>query len=79
MDQADRAQARELELRDEALYCARHRPAETALVAENGRRLCLDCEDPLSEKRLKANPQAVRCTDCQQEHEHQQMRARGRP
>lgn len=77
MDAVDLAQAREAELRAEALYCAQRRPAETALVAADGRRLCLGCEDPIDRKRLKAHPQAVRCVECQQEHEHQQMRVRG--
>jgi len=31
----------------------------------DGRRCCLDCEEPISEKRLTANPDAVRCTPCQ--------------
>ncbi len=76
MDAVDQAQAREDELRAEALAAMQRRPQEAPRI-EQGVRLCLDCDDPLSEQRLKANPQAVRCAGCQREHEHQQMRARG--
>ncbi len=31
----------------------------------NGRRCCLTCEGPIPQKRLEANPDAVRCTPCQ--------------
>ena len=30
---------------------------------------CLDCGDPITKKRLKANPQATRCVECQTEYE----------
>lgn len=65
-DIADRAEEIERAEREEAL--ARH--AERAATHEQpfaieGRRVCLDCFDPLSRKRLKANPHAVRCVECQ--------------
>jgi len=31
----------------------------------DGQRICLGCEDRLSHARLKANPNAVRCVECQ--------------
>lgn len=31
----------------------------------DGQRCCLGCWEPLSSARLKANPNAVRCVDCQ--------------
>ena len=77
MDIGDRAQAREDELRDDALATAvRNRTHEAARVVD-GVRVCLDCEDPISTERLKANPQAVRCAGCQQWQEQQRLRARG--
>lgn len=67
-DAADRAQAREEQERMEAIE--RRREAADRATAETpfeieGTRVCLDCFDPISKKRLKANPQAVRCIDCQ--------------
>jgi len=34
-----------------------------------GVRCCLDCTEPIPEKRLEANPDAVRCVACQGKHE----------
>ena len=31
----------------------------------NGQRLCRDCDSPLGRARLTANPNAVRCVECQ--------------
>jgi RNA polymerase-binding transcription factor DksA len=31
---------------------------------KDGRIICGECEEPISEKRLKARPKAVLCTDC---------------
>lgn len=31
--------------------------------------LCRDCLDPIQPERLNANPRAVRCVDCQLDHE----------
>ncbi|WP_328184645.1 TraR/DksA C4-type zinc finger protein [Marinobacter sp. OP 3.4] len=35
----------------------------------NGQRLCLDCDCPLGGARLEANPNAVRCVECQTDHD----------
>ena len=32
-------------------------------------RLCTDCDEPISDSRLRAQPHAGRCTDCQEEYE----------
>ena len=32
----------------------------------NGRRVCLDCENEISQQRIQALPDAVRCTICQE-------------
>jgi DnaK suppressor protein len=76
-DVADRAQERE----QVNLARALERRAETATVREQpfeieGRRVCLDCFEPLSRKRLKANPAAVRCVECQELKEKQDRRKR---
>ncbi len=71
MDIADRAQEREQVNLAQAL----ERRAENAALDQrqplviDGRRTCLDCFAPLDQKRLKANPQAVRCVECQQQDE----------
>lgn len=33
------------------------------------KRICLDCKKAIPEKRLMANPKAVRCVGCQEIHE----------
>jgi len=64
-DIVDRAQPYEEALLAEAhaMHAARMFHEEPRIV--NGARLCLDCDEPLSKKRLKAAPEAVRCVDCQ--------------
>ena len=74
-DEADRAQSHEAEFLDEALQ----RQAERAAVKEppfeiGGRRVCADCLAPIGRKRLKANPDAVRCVDCQSEEDRNAKR-----
>ncbi|ERS04807.1 hypothetical protein Q673_06210 [Marinobacter sp. EN3] len=49
---------------EQALQCHLEAPLEV-----NGQRLCLDCDGCLSAARLKANPQAVRCVECQTDHD----------
>lgn len=66
-DIADRAQVRESANLTEALA----RQAERAATHEKpfeieGRRVCLDCFEPILKRRLRANPRAVRCTECQE-------------
>lgn len=52
--------------------------AQSAVVYEmpksdrEGKRICLTCEDRLSQKRLQASPRAVRCVECQVLHEKRQ-------
>lgn len=72
-DDLDRAQGleeleREQSLAHQAQAAAQH---ETPFEIE-GRRVCLECFEPLAKKRLKANPQAVRCVECQELHEKRQ-------
>jgi phage/conjugal plasmid C-4 type zinc finger TraR family protein len=52
--------------------------AQSAVVYEmpknnrEGKRICLTCDDRLSQNRLKASPRAVRCVECQDLHEKRQ-------
>ena len=48
-----------------SLAQALHRPAEPPQWVEAGQVLCLDCTNPIPEARLKAKPDAARCTFCQ--------------
>lgn len=63
-DIVDRAQELEQAERDEALAARAAVAAETPAL-HGGRRVCLDCDDPLSRARLRAHPHAVRCVECQ--------------
>lgn len=49
---------------EQALQCHLEAPLEI-----NGQRLCLDCDGPLSFARLQANADAVRCVECQTDHD----------
>lgn len=40
----------------------------------DGIRICLDCDEPIAADRLAANPQAVRCMDCQRDIEKKTRR-----
>ncbi len=76
-DIADRAQVREQLNLNHALT----RQAERAAAREQpfeieGKRVCLDCFEPLGKKRLKANPDAVRCVECQELKEQLERRKR---
>lgn len=66
-DAIDHAGELEQRERDESLARQAARAAEHEKPFEiEGRRVCLDCFEPIALKRLKANPAAVRCTECQQ-------------
>lgn len=49
--------------------------AQLAAVVEiprhdrEGKRICFTCEERLSQKRLQAEPRAVRCVECQDLHD----------
>ena len=75
MDDADRA---EVQVSTETARClaahlARvHHPRPVATDAQ-GARICRDCGDPLTPARLHAQPGAVRCVECQADHERGQQ------
>jgi len=62
------AQALTERLRQAGIDEARSAPTEQPLEV-NGQRLCKECEEPLSPARLNANPSAVRCVECQTDHD----------
>lgn len=73
-DVADYAQAIAEEERKDALAARAARTFHEEPRVVNGQRLCRDCDEPLSKKRLKFVPEAVRCVDCQNLLEQRQRR-----
>lgn len=68
MDIIDSAQEMQELHRQQSLSDAlnnRYRVREEPLVID-GVRCCLSCEEPISEERLRVQPDAVRCTLCQE-------------
>ena len=65
MDVIDDANARADLFRKNALNAIRQNEMCESSLYIDGIRCCLDCEEPISAKRLKANPDAVRCVICQ--------------
>ena len=57
----------------EGIQRALNRPVETPLKCA-GRRVCRDCEAPIESTRIAANPDAVRCTECQNDRERETRR-----
>lgn len=47
----------------------RLRVLEHLSACPDGPRMCLDCGDPISFQRIRANPEALRCVACQEEWE----------
>lgn len=75
MDIADKAADLEARHRDAALAAWREKARDPAGPRlENGRRLCLGCGEPLSPRRLRALPGAVRCVECQADEERRHGR-----
>lgn len=66
-DIIDRAQEEELRIRAEALDRARARQPEPGPVFIDGVACCRTCEEPIFSARLRAKPDASRCTTCQAE------------
>lgn len=75
MDIADRAEGyieaeREFSVR-QALDAMLPECPQVVVAGDDGAPLiiCYDCEEPIQVERLRANPHAVRCIDCQIEYE----------
>lgn len=64
-DDADRAEDLQEMTRTLALSARAENIAELPRHDREGKRICLDCEERLSQKRLTAAPRAVRCVECQ--------------
>jgi phage/conjugal plasmid C-4 type zinc finger TraR family protein len=71
-DIADRAGELEEQQRVHALRAQATNVVELPKHDRDGKRVCLACEERLSQKRLKAAPRAVRCVECQDLHEKRQ-------
>lgn len=71
MDIADDAQRVEEMERARALADRANRKTEQAIYM-NEVRVCLWCNQDLDLTRLQANPDAVRCVECQERHERTQ-------
>ncbi|GKX57628.1 hypothetical protein SOASR030_37400 [Leminorella grimontii] len=59
-DVIDRGSAREIFIRELAI--ARHQNRPKPATSDG---VCVDCDQPIEVARLKANPCAERCIDCQ--------------
>lgn len=69
MDIIDRAQElAERHVADSLARALDRREDDQPLVINN-RWCCIDCRRPIPERRLLANPGAVRCVKCQEEHD----------
>lgn len=76
-DPADQASSAAFETLKNSLHdneYEEHRMITKALqmIEENSYGICVDCEEPISEKRLKSFPNATRCLLCQELFEESQ-------
>ena len=74
-DIIDRAQRAEETFRERALK-RRSNAKEDALqtAGEDGWPICIDCGERIPKARLAARPNAVRCIECQRDHEKRTAR-----
>ena len=72
LDTTQRALEREMATRslDRNATLVRQIRAAIDRVDQGGYGVCLDCEEPISHKRLKAVPWAALCIQCQQRADH---------
>lgn len=52
-------------------------PRATPMHATDGRRLCIECGEPIDQQRLAAVPHAVACMECESGAEQRQQQTRG--
>ena len=64
MDQIDRAKELDQMHRTDALARHSNRAKEQPYLID-GLRCCPDCDDVITNERLTANPDAIRCVECQ--------------
>ena len=64
-DDADIAEEFEARHRAAALKAHRARMKKNAPIEVDGKRLCVDCGDEIPPGRVEANPDVIRCIECQ--------------
>jgi DnaK suppressor protein len=69
MDFFDRAQETDQRFREQALRAHFGKKVDEPLYDDKGKRVCMDCEARIPQKRLKAMPDALRCLECQEKEE----------
>jgi DnaK suppressor protein len=69
MDDIDLAQQHALSYTQRQILRALAFDGEDPLHDANGKRICLDCEKRIPQKRLNVLPSAVRCIACQEKRE----------
>ena len=74
MDIADHAQRLESHHREASLLAVRSRDSGEVQRCRGDRVYCLDCADAIDAARLKIQPLAVRCTECQTHRERDALR-----
>jgi DnaK suppressor protein len=81
IDEIQLSQERSLAVENLDLETQLLRQVEAALTRmdEGTYGICLHCEDPIPEKRLRALPWAILCVGCQERHERQNPRRSAMP
>ncbi|MDW7643436.1 MAG: TraR/DksA family transcriptional regulator [Desulfuromonadales bacterium] len=72
-DDLDRAQGINEQLQADAL-AAHFRRVRRLPAATFEATACVDCDEPIPEKRLQASPGCIRCVDCQRDFEQRGRR-----
>ena len=75
-DEMEIAQEMAEKFRESSLAKARQRSQDEDPLIIEGVRHCLDCENPIPQKRLKVYPKALRCVACETKKE--KLYAKGR-
>jgi phage/conjugal plasmid C-4 type zinc finger TraR family protein len=70
-DQLDLAQELDARFRKQALI-ARKKKTQAGRAMES-RTICVDCDEEIPERRRQAVPGCIRCTDCEQEWENENL------
>jgi DnaK suppressor protein len=79
MDVFDRAQELNEMFRAQALkahFVRRDSPSPNPSHQGRGEIVCIDCGEEIDPARIKANPDAVRCIECQNKHERSERYGR---
>lgn len=71
MDDAERAAELQAHSNEVALHNHRNHAVKSQRKID-GEIVCMACDEPIQVERLRANPAAIRCIDCQSEYEHEE-------